>query len=176
MRERDEQFRQFVAERSGDLLRLAYLLCGDHAGAHDLLQNALLRAYQRWDRIDSPEQYVRRVLVTVAADESRRAFRRREQAAADPPEPPDVRDSFAQADDRDRLRTALQALPPGQRAAVVLRHWLDLDPVAAATLLGCTPETVRSQTARGLDKLRAAYDAPSGSTASTASATRRNDE
>jgi RNA polymerase sigma-70 factor (sigma-E family) len=170
MSERDEQFRQFVADRSADLLRLAYLLCGDHAGSQDLLQNALLRAHQRWDRISSPEQYVRRVLVTVAADESRRAFRRREHTAAEPPERPDSRDSFTQADDRDRLRIALQSLPPGQRAAVVLRHWLELDPAAAATLLGCSPETVRSQTARGLDKLRAAYDV------SPSSVARRNDE
>lgn len=169
MSQRDEQFRAFVAERSAELMRLAYLLCGEHAGAEDLLQNALLKAYSRWGRITHPEQYVRRVLVTVAADEGRRAFRRREQAAADPPDRLDARDSFSQADDRDRLRTALQALPPGQRAAVVLRHWLDLDPAAAAGLLGCAPETVRSQTARGLDKLRAAYDV-------SPSATRRNHE
>ncbi|MEP7019341.1 MAG: SigE family RNA polymerase sigma factor [Pseudonocardiales bacterium] len=169
MSQRDDQFRDFVAQRSAELLRLAYLLCGDRAGAEDLVQNALLRAYSRWTRIAHPEQYVRRVLVTVAADEGRRAFRRREQACAVPPELRDSRDSFSQADDRDRLRTALQALPAGQRAAVVLRHWLDLDPTAAAVLLGCSPETVRSQSARGLNKLRAAYDLP-------ASAARRNHE
>ncbi|PZS33673.1 MAG: SigE family RNA polymerase sigma factor [Pseudonocardiales bacterium] len=169
MSQRDDQFRDFVAQRSADLLRLAYLLCGDRVGAEDLVQSALLRAYSRWARISHPEQYVRRVLVTVAADEGRRAFRRREQACADPPESPDTRDSFSQSDDRDRLRTALQALPAGQRAAVVLRHWLDLDPTAAAVLLGCSPETVRSQSARGLNKLRAVYDVP-------ASAARRNHE
>jgi RNA polymerase sigma-70 factor (sigma-E family) len=171
MSERDEQFRQFVAERSADLLRLAYLLCGDYAGAQDLVQSALLRTYSRWARISSPEQYVRRVLVTVAADEGRRAFRRREQASAEPPEQLDARDPFTQADDRDRLRIALQSLPPGQRAAVVMRHWLDLDPSAAAALLNCSPETVRSQTARGLDKLRAAYDVSPSSAAA-----RRHDE
>jgi RNA polymerase sigma-70 factor (sigma-E family) len=164
MNERDERFRQFVAQHSPELLRLAYLLCGEHAGAEDLLQNALLRVYLRWGRITHPEQYVRRVLVTAAADEGRRAFRRRERSAADPPEQLDPRESFGQADDRARLRTALQSLPPRQRAAVVLRHWLDLDPAAAAELLGCSPETVRSQTARGLDKLRAVYHVPAAQT------------
>lgn len=51
----------------------------------------------------------------------------------------------------------MTALPPRQRAAVVLRHWLDLDAAASAELLGCTPETVRSQAHRGLMKLRAVY-------------------
>lgn len=161
VRERDEQFRQFVAERSADLLRLAYLLCGDHADAEDALQNAFVRIYARWDRIEHPERYVRRVLVTVAADEGRRAFRRREQVTAEPPDPVDPRDGFGRADERDGLLAALRSLPPRQRAAVVLRHWLDLDAAAASDLLGCSAETVRSQAARGLDKLRAAYDVTS---------------
>lgn len=158
MRQRDEQFRQFVTEQSPALLRLAYLLCGDRAGAEDLLQNALLRAYRRWNGISHPEQYLRRVLVTVATDEGRRAYRRHELTNAGPPEAIDAHDPIGQADDRDRLRVALRSLPPGQRAAVVLRHWLDLDPATTAHLLGCSPATVRSQSARGLEKLRAACD------------------
>jgi Sigma-70, region 4 len=53
-----------------------------------------------------------------------------------------------------RRATALAALPPQQRAAVVLRHWAGLEPAEVGELLGCSPGTVRSQTARGLDKLR----------------------
>jgi RNA polymerase sigma-70 factor (sigma-E family) len=157
--DRDQQFRDFVTEHSAALLRLAYLLCADHAGAEDLVQNALVRVYVRWNRIETnPAAYVRRVLVTTAASEGRRAFRRRERMTAQPPDLSDRHDAFAQADDRDRLLNALRSLPPRQRAAVVLRHWLDLDAAESAAILGCSAETVRSQTARGLDKLRAALE------------------
>lgn len=158
MSERDEEFRQFVAERSAGLLRLAYLLCGEHAGAEDLVQIALIRTCVRWPRIHSDRTaYVRRVLVTVAIDEGRRAFRRREQMVDELPERPSAPGPFDDIVDRDRLRMALLALPPRQRAALVLRHWLDLDAATTAGLLGCTPETVRSQSQRGLTKLREVY-------------------
>jgi RNA polymerase sigma-70 factor (sigma-E family) len=157
--DRDAQFLQFVDERSAALLRLAYLLCGEHALAEDLVQIALVRAYPRWRRLDDPLAYVRRVLVSVAADEGRRAHRRREQIMDDLPHRPTAGDETTQVDDRAELRAALAMLPARQRAAVVLRYWLDLDPAAAADLLGCAPETVRSQSARGLAKLREAFGA-----------------
>ena len=156
MADRDEAFRSFVAGRSAELLRLAFLLCGDRMLAEDLLQEALLRTYTRWRRVTDPAAYARRVLVTVSVDESRRAHRRRERVVDEPPERPGP-DGDADVLESDRLRTSLAALPPRQRAAVVLRHWLDLDAAEAGALLGCTPETVRSQAKRGLDKLREDY-------------------
>jgi RNA polymerase sigma-70 factor (sigma-E family) len=162
--DRDQEFHRFVAERSGPLLRLAYLLSADAATAEDVLQTALVRAYLRWGRIaTNPEAYVRRVVVTTAADERRRPYRRREVSADRVVETPDPADPFGSAEVSHRLREALRSLPPGQRAAVVLRHWVGLEPTEAAELMGCSPENVRSQTARGLDKLRAAYARESGS-------------
>src|SRR5262245_47797129 len=85
--DRDESFRELVADRSAALLRLAYLLSADRAAAEDVLQTALIRAYLRWDRIRSnPEAYLRRILVTVAADERRRPYRRRELSTGYLPE------------------------------------------------------------------------------------------
>lgn len=157
--ERDEDFRAFVAGRSAALLRLAYLVSGDRAAAEDVLQTALVRAYLRWSSISSqPEAYVRRVIVTVAVDEHRRAYRRFEVPAD---KVPDVAEEAQQSETIDvaaRLRIAVRALPPRQRAAVVLRHWVGLDPADAAELLHCSAETVRSQAMRGLAKLRAAYE------------------
>lgn len=156
---RDDEFRGFVSERSPALLRLAYLVCADAATAEDVLQTALVRAYLRWGRISAnPEAYVRRVVVTVAIDEGRRPHRRRESAYAEPPDSADPAQPFATVEAKQALRHALRALPPRQRAAVVLRHWVGLEPGEVAELLGCTPETVRSQTMRGLEKLRAAMD------------------
>jgi len=61
-------------------------------------------------------------------------------------------------DNRDRLRRALAELPRRQRAAVVLRHYLDLDEAATAAALGCSVGTVKSQTAKGLARLRTSID------------------
>lgn len=156
--ERDAEFRRFVADRSAALLRLAYLLAADRSSAEDLLQTAFVRTYLRWRRISAdPERYARRVLVTVAADERRRAHHRRELPSAELPETRDANEPYDRLDAKDGLRTALAALPPRQRAAVVLRHWVGLEVAEVAELLGCTAGTVRSQTARGLDKLREAY-------------------
>ncbi|HVX46388.1 MAG TPA: SigE family RNA polymerase sigma factor [Mycobacteriales bacterium] len=163
MRDRDEEFSRFVAARSPELLRLAYLLSADSSGAEDILQTALVRAYLRWDRISTnPEAYVRRIVATTVIDERRRPFRRRETAHAELPETPAGAEPYTGIDARDALRRALKSLPARQRAAVVLRHWAAMEPAQVAEVLGCSVGTVRSQTARGLEKLRAAYAETSG--------------
>ena len=52
------------------------------------------------------------------------------------------------------VRAALAELPPRMRAAVVLRHWLDFSVVETADLLNCSAGTVKSQTAKGVARLR----------------------
>jgi len=52
----------------------------------------------------------------------------------------------------------LSRLPPRQRAVLVCRFYEDLDVAATAALLGCSPGTVKSQTARALDAMRSALD------------------
>lgn len=154
--ERDAEFQEFAAGRMASMLRLAYLLCLDQHAAHDLVQLALVRTYVRWRQIrTNPEAYVRRVLVTVAADERRRAHHRHELPYGELPERADGRGDIAQLELRAHLRTALATLPPRQRAALVLRYWLGLDAAEAGEMLGCSAVTVRTQASRGLEKLRA---------------------
>jgi DNA-directed RNA polymerase specialized sigma24 family protein len=57
-------------------------------------------------------------------------------------------------DDRLVLWRALAKVPPRQRAVLVLRYWEDIPVDEAAEVLGCTPGTVKSQSARGLQALR----------------------
>ena len=109
MAARDEAgFEDFVAARSGDLLRTAVLLTRDRGHAEDLLQTALVKAYRRWGRIerDDPYPYVRRILVTTAA--SWRRLRSTQEIvslpAYDPPGP-DPTDDGVRADPR-RVRGA----------------------------------------------------------------------
>lgn len=133
------------------------LTAGDAHLAEDLVQTALVRVYLAWDRAagGNPAAYARRALVTCFLDHRRRPFVRRERTAA---APPDVPAPPGPAAIDAELVAALQNLPPGMRAAVVLRHVHDLSVEETAETLGCSTGNVKSQTARGLDKLRALLD------------------
>jgi RNA polymerase sigma-70 factor (sigma-E family) len=153
---RDEAgFRAFVVAGSTRHLRIAFLLTGNAADAEDLLQTALARLVRVWDRVSQAgevDAYLRRVLVNAHVSRGRRLWRR-EQPTETPPDRP-ARDPYSTLDERDRLRRALAGLSPGERRAVVLRHVEDLPEAEVARLLGCSVGTVKSQSARGLAKLR----------------------
>ena len=156
--EADHSFEEFVRGRSTHLFRLALVLTGwNDAAAQDLLQIALERAYRRrwllFRHGGSAEPYVRRVLVNAAID-WRRVLRRRGELPLDPDAAiPAAGDQAGQVADRDLLLRALAALPPRQRAVLVLRYW-DAARRQIAAALDCSPVTVRSQAARGLARLR----------------------
>jgi RNA polymerase sigma-70 factor (sigma-E family) len=146
-------FEAFVAARSADLLRTAVLLTRDRGHAEDLLQTALVKAYRRWERITGdPYPYVRRVLVTSAASWWRlRSTQEIVSLPAHDQASSDMTDAVAE---RERMADALATLPPRMRAVLVLRYTEDLSEAATAELLGCSVHTVRSQTVRGLARLR----------------------
>jgi RNA polymerase sigma-70 factor (sigma-E family) len=160
MRTAEVPFEDFVHARSAALLRTALLLTGQNrADAEDLLQLALERAYRHWtsvSRSGEPERYVRKILANASADRWRRRARRPEQplpAQADGPLVADPSDEIA---DRDYLLRALRALPPRQRAVLVLRYFDDLSEAETANMLGCSIGTVKSHAARALSQLRGA--------------------
>ncbi|MFJ4520497.1 SigE family RNA polymerase sigma factor [Streptomyces sp. NPDC088810] len=153
--EAQESFREFVAGRSTALLRTAVLLSGgDRHAAEDLLQNALVKAAGRWQRIDEPEAYVRQVLYRQQISRWRLKWRRREVTVAEPPEPGRVPDAAGAAELRLVLRTALSRLTARQRTMLVLRYFEDLPEAEVARILGCSVGTVRSTTHRSLARLR----------------------
>jgi RNA polymerase sigma-70 factor (sigma-E family) len=155
--ERDEQFHQFVVSRRAALVRTATLLtAGDAHLAEDLVQSTLTKLYVAWpsfQRADNPDGYVRRTLVNALTDERRRWWRRSERPMAEVPDRAAA--EHVNGDVSDGLRVALKELPPKMRAALVFRYFYDLDVADTADALGCSEGTVKSQTARALDKLRA---------------------
>jgi len=157
VRRRDREFAEFVGARRAQLVRTARLLtAGDEHTAEDLVQTALTKLYLAWPRVEAggAEAYARRVLVNTFIDLTRKPWWRREAVAEELPDAA-LRGSLAGAvAESDAVRAALAALPDGQRTAVVLRHWLDLDVAECARLMKVDPGTVKSQTARGLAKLR----------------------
>ena len=156
-----EEFTEFAAGEMARLRRTAYLLCGDWHLAHDLVQDTLVKAYQHWPRVrraDSPNAYVRAILV----NEARGRWRRRERTVPvarfpDGREPvaPDATDEVTR---RDGLLQALLALPLRQRATVILRYLEGMTERETAAALGCSEGTVKSQSARALGNLRTYLD------------------
>jgi RNA polymerase sigma-70 factor (sigma-E family) len=160
VRTTDEQYRAYVSARRGDLLRTAvFLAAGDQWAAEDLVQTALTRLYVAWPRVraESVDAYARRCLLNALIDHRRLAATHREQTRADLPETA-VSDSQG-IDMQSAVFGALGRLPPRMRAAVVMRHLLDLSVEETAEALRCRRGTVKSQTARGLDQLRVALQA-----------------
>jgi RNA polymerase sigma-70 factor (sigma-E family) len=151
MAARDEDgFEEFVAARSGDLLRTAVLLTRDRGHAEDLLQAALVTAYRRWGHIardDDPYPAVRRILVATAA--SRRRLRSTQEIVSLPADDPAG----------ERMTEALATLPARLRTVLVLRYTEGLSEAATAELMGCSVSTVASETARALARLRTALGA-----------------
>jgi RNA polymerase sigma-70 factor (sigma-E family) len=136
------------------LVRALTVYLGDREVATELCQEALVRAWQRWPAVAemrSPDSWVFRVAFNLANSTLRRRLAERRAHAR-----LRVGDASMQpaSDDVLVLRAAVDALPPRQRAAVVLRHLLDMSVEDTADALGCAPGTVKSLTAKGVMHLR----------------------
>ncbi|RZS77901.1 RNA polymerase sigma-70 factor (sigma-E family) [Motilibacter rhizosphaerae] len=150
------EFEGWVAARGPALLRLAFLLTGDHHLAEDITQTALIGVHRRWHRIerDDPDAYARRAVLNAHLD------RKRRRASAELPADlagwettaaPDLAEALVA---RSQMWQVLATLPPRQRAVLVLRYYEDCDDRVIADLLDCSESTVRSNAARALAALR----------------------
>jgi RNA polymerase sigma-70 factor (sigma-E family) len=153
-RAEESAYREYVTARMEGLRRTAYLLCRDWHTADDLVSITITNLYRHWTRVAGTpalDAYVRKALLRTWLNERRRPWRR-EHPTEDLPELASVQE-FVVAD-REQLLDLLDGLPPRRRAVVVLRLYCDLSVEETAEILGCSPGTVKSQTARGLDALR----------------------
>ncbi|RYB94112.1 SigE family RNA polymerase sigma factor [Nocardioides oleivorans] len=162
MSERDESFVEFVASRQATLRRIAYAVCRDDARAEDVLQEAFVKLYLAWARVEGTgreEAYVRRIIVNADLDQRRRPWHRRRSSVplelVDGPER-----SGASTEDRIELLAELRRLPQMQRRTVVLRYWLGFSVEDTAAELGISEGTVKSHSSRGLAALRARVGLP----------------
>ncbi|MBV1856055.1 SigE family RNA polymerase sigma factor [Catellatospora tritici] len=147
------EFDEFVRTRSRHLLRIAYLLTGDHALAEDLLQTALARSWSAWRRIDGdPEAYVRQVLVNTYNSWWRRRWNGERPTEALPEQP--ISAPQVAVDERDQVWRALSRLPRQQKLVLVLRYFEDLSEAEIASALGISNGSVKSHASKALAKLR----------------------
>jgi RNA polymerase sigma-70 factor (sigma-E family) len=164
MRGRDSQggddFSRFVAESSAGLIRAALLVTYNLHDAEDLVQEALFRTAKRWPqvrRMEHPFAYTRKIVVNLALRSA--GERTTMQSALDLGHCLDRADGDANGwleaiDERDELIQRMGSLTPRQRAVVVLRYLEDLSEVEVAELLGWPIGSVKSTTARAIERLR----------------------
>lgn len=146
-------FEDFFHAQHEGLFQALYLLVGDRYEADDLTQEALLRAFERWDRVgamDSPAGYVYRTALNLHRSRLRTlVVRARRVFATIPGE--DLAGPVAASHD---VRNAIAQLPRGQREALVLMEWLGLTSEEAGRVLGIDPSSVRGRLHRARASLR----------------------
>lgn len=154
-----DEFEAYVLARSRALARSAYLLTGDWGLAEDLVQESLTAVASRWSAVirgGDPDAYVRRIMYHRSIDGWRRRRNVTEFSLDTLPEARhgdrgDAEDGVLR---RLMLRDALGRLTPRQRAVLVLRFYEDCTEVETARLLGCSVNTVKSQSRHALCRLR----------------------
>jgi RNA polymerase sigma-70 factor (sigma-E family) len=140
------------------LIRLAYVMLGDRPAAEDVVQEAFLGLYQRWNKLRdtaSAPGYLRASVLNGCRMILRSGARRDDRSARMASELPwESAEATALVSEEYRhLLRAIQALPPRQREALVLRYYLDFSEEETARSMGVRRGTVKSATSRALAAL-----------------------
>jgi len=153
-------FHTFFEDEHRRLFKTLFFVTGNRAEAADLMQEAFLKLWERWDRIetiDDPMAY----LFQVALNGSRMRARAARRAAKRAIPLGVVHDPFDEVDLKQDVRQMLLRLAPRQRAALVLLDLYGYGSEDAARILGIRPSTVRALATQGRAVLRGT-EAPHG--------------
>jgi RNA polymerase sigma factor (sigma-70 family) len=142
------RFEAFFADHHDRLFRALWLLTRNRHEAEEVMQDAFLALWRRWEHVATGPDAVG-YLYTTAMNAWRSRLRRASVAVRRTVHqiPPD--DEMASVEQRDAVVRALGPLPPRQRAAIVLMDVLDLSSERAGEILRIRPATVRVLAARG---------------------------
>ena len=146
------RFEEFFDAEHTRLFGALCFVTGDRHEAEEIMQDAFLRLWERWDdgRIDDPSAYLFRTAMNVFRNRYRRSalgLRKTLSIASS-------EDAFATIDDRDLLVRSLRELTPDQRAAVLLTGYVGLSSEEAGQMLGMRPGTVRTLATRARAAIR----------------------
>src|SRR3954470_10979847 len=150
----DQEFDAFVASRLPTLVRFAYSLTQDLGLAEDLVQTALMKSYRasRRHRLENPEAYVRRAVVTANVSRWRRP--RVAEVLVDVVPEPAAEQLSDRLEQHQTILELLRELTPRQRTVIVLRYQEDWSETQIADAMGVHVGTVKTLASRALDRLR----------------------
>ena len=151
--EEPRRFEDFFGSEHARLFGALCLVTGDRYEAEEIMQDAFLRLWERWERVrglDDPSAYLYRTAMNVFRNRYRRAaLGVRKTLSLTPNE-----DAFATVEDRDVVVRALRDLTPDQRAAVVLTGYVGLTSEEAGEMIGMRAGTVRTLANRARAAIR----------------------
>jgi RNA polymerase sigma factor (sigma-70 family) len=146
-------FEDFVRSESARLFRALYLITGNRHESEEIMQDAFLAVWERWDRVgamDDPTGYLFRTAMNAVRRRARRASMAIRRVVAPPP----PEDPFSQVDARRDVVRALADLDRKQRAAIVLTGLLGYSSEEAGKMLGMSAGSVRVLASRARSHLR----------------------
>lgn len=146
-------FEEFYEAEHGGLFGALYLITGDRHDAEDLMQEAFLKTWERWDRVramENPPGYLYRTAMNAFRMRRRRAAMAARRFALHLTKGEDIE----RAEARHEVDQALSILPARQRAALVLTELLEFDSNEAGRALGIRPSTVRKLAQQGRAAMR----------------------
>ena len=150
-------FEAFYDAESQTLFRRLWLVTGNRSEAEELMQDAFLKVWERWERVDAmddPVGYLYRTAMNLFRKRYRRAVMAVRRTIGLAPSG----DDFADADERETVRQMLSTIPPRQRAALVLTELLGFSTEEAGRTLGVQASTVRSLSRHGRESFRRAME------------------
>jgi len=140
-----DDYADLYQREAGRLWRAVYGFAQEREIASDAVAEAFAQCIRRSKDVRSPARWIWRAAFRIAAGELKERSRFGELEREPTYELPEPEGPVLQA---------LRALPPQQRAAVVLMHFADLDARSAGAVLGCSMATVRVHASRGRKRLR----------------------
>jgi len=147
-------FRTLYEDEHRRLFQTLYFVTGNRHDADDLMHEAFLKMWERWDAIGEIRD-VHAYLFKVALNANRTRARTARRAARRRVPLGGVHDPFDEIELREDVRQMLQGLTPRQRAALLLLDLYDYDSGEAARIMGVRPSTVRALATQGRAALRA---------------------
>jgi RNA polymerase sigma-70 factor (ECF subfamily) len=147
------EFSAFFADEHERLFKALYFVTGNRADASELMQDAFLKLWERWDsidRIEDPAGYLFRVALNGSRMRARAARRAAKRLVAIDT----AVDPFEEVNLREDVRLMLTRLAPRQRAALVLLDLYGYGSEEAAKIMGIRPSTVRALATPGRAVLR----------------------
>ncbi len=161
MTDTNSNFETLVDAHSAEIFGYLWRMVRDEADAQDCLQEAFLRAYRAYDRLDgraNQRAWLYRIATNVALTHLKRRGREAERRVplaldlrADGPSPGEAalrRETLA------AVAAAVERLPQQQRAALILRKYQALSYPEIAKTLGCSEEAARANVYQAIKKLR----------------------
>lgn len=154
-------FDQLVERYRPELLAYLIRLLGNSHDAEDVCQDAFLRAYRAFDRLEANSN-TRAWLYRIMTNTALNFIKRRRQAIAravdiDPESLSSRTDGDTERRERfQQITQAVEALPPKQRAALMQRQFQGLSYEDIAEALGCSAESARANVYQAIKKLRSA--------------------